>query len=546
MTVICDGYYSLRNAISCRPVNPDVAALVPKYPTIRAASLVGPHLKKPLTGQELKVLTRRLEGEAELQQEMSRPVYEGLLDHVYLYRTLTAFAENEEAFTHYARNQLRDQTIDFAPLSPKRRILTFHRTRNKENFYSQVADERMRRVAERCFPRFAQGYTPFTEGDRGDIEIVSGYAPPNHPADRLVYADWVNQWRTVDYLERENWQHPSEEITVRKNTLREGPLYPARRNPAFRIPVPPERDYLRPLREAILTDNLSSFNWTNYLNLTDQLAIAQSEDNGSDPEFLQTLRCFNELTPSLETVLKGRVLLQFLENRQNDLDTEKERRSYDLGEAIKPLAEVARVFRDWVQAMESLEVMMQEPERKADFSWFRQEISRLLPSFSAFAHSFPRELIEIDRLLPSEVERQFSPAHLEVLIRSTLNCLNSSFYRSFSVPVALLNIPQKEAFSDALSQLKQKHKNRPGFAAALTLALPNAYQVPPRVRLCLEKAEKSLSKASALQPLLFSAVEQATRTILEAEHLRESGYRRLSKQQIRAFYPTVKHIDLPF
>jgi hypothetical protein len=478
---------------SCRKDNPQLLDLAKKFPVINGKSIVAPYLKKNLDDDDLKMLSDRLRDEADLRDELGPATYESLLQRVNR-ATLTEFA-------------LKDLSQERLPI--KQRVWAFHRRENQSSFWDQVPRvmpqhrlKDVQRVVKRCFPRFGEGHMPVGPLDWDDISTVIN--DRKQATDQIAFTGYAQKWKTIDFLERERrfaintaspgavWELTGEIETVRQ-ALKEGPLCSKK------------------------SASCRQLDWNDFLKICKR----------TDGRII-----------SLEKLIKGRILPDFLEARFQNREEGEERRKYNLPVGVKQVAEISRLFRDWVRSIQTvLSELPSSPKLRADFQWFEEELERISPSFQAFILTFPAELVEIDRMTPAQIRERFTMEQLENLISLTLDCLNSPFYKIFPTLIYRLQIAQEgETFIAAKAKILERHSSRNSFYAAAQLALPNAFQVPNRVENCVVGLAKALSRPSHLQPKIFRTFTTVKETAFNAEKLRVTQARAVASREL--FYPS--------
>lgn len=301
------------------------------------------------------------------------------------------------------------------------------------------------------------------------------------------------------------------------------------------------------LRSMIMEGKASELNWNAYLRIKDYVdTIKAHPDHLNDPQFALAMEEFAKISTSLEGLIKGRVLLAHLESTYASRAAGDSKRKYDIAIGAKQTGEIARVFQDWIRAIDMfLKEIGADGKLQADYRWFEEELRRILPAIRTFSASLPQELVAIDRMTPDEIRVRYSQNQLEEIIGNALTCLNSPFYQSFPTLLFRLQIAQTgKTFVDATDTLEKRHQKNQRFLSAARLALPNAFQIPTRVAACIEGLAKAMSKPSALQWKILKAYERVKKTALEAEKMRVAEARRLlvgqsKKDALNYFYPTV-------
>jgi hypothetical protein len=227
--------------------------------------------------------------------------------------------------------------------------------------------------------------------------------------------------------------------------------------------------------------------------------------------------------------IRGRIFFQQLEEIQQST------RKYDLVSGARVMAEVADLFRKWAEATDRLLVIMRNNRAIAnDFCWFQQKLADLSPRLHVLLGQFPPVLTQLEQKTPQELEGFIDHALDVILTPAYENLPNVSCH--------LALIPRIKTLDDAAVQRLEKHQN-PNLTTDYNAVIPNAFQAPVRVSLCLKELTKFLSQPSRLQPKVLNAYQKAKATALLCEQMREQLARdhlnRQSKAQALAeFFPS--------
>ncbi len=284
------------------------------------------------------------------------------------------------------------------------------------------------------------------------------------------------------------------------------------------------------LEEEILKGHLDQLDWNFYLQINDYMAAVNHSDQR-----------YKNMAAPLEEFLKGRALIECREKLKGRGE------KYDLITAVKQLAETHSLFAKWVDSIRPiLATLDKNKEMQEDFSWFEGQFHRVLPALESFLGQLPTQLVEMSRLLPEEIKNRYKDSEIEEFIQKTLECFDSPFYRTLPSLFGELQVARREVafLAEALPALQKKYAQNREFLDAFDRALPNAFQFPSRVEMCIEGAAKCLTKPSPLQRLALSTYKNVKLTALESEKIRVDLSRELltglsKKEAFAKFYPTI-------
>lgn len=301
---------------------------------------------------------------------------------------------------------------------------------------------------------------------------------------------------------------------------------------------------LEQLRKEIIEGRAGQITWNEYLNIHDyqhtirshpSIRIQHPELN--DENFKIAIRDFNQISEEMLKWFKERILVDQLESIKD--------RNYDLPSSVKTLAEISKMLTNWIDSIETvLDSLNENPKLKRDFSWFDTELSQILPVLKMYQSKFPLELIQLENRSPSDIENNYPSIQLESWIERTLAFLSSDAYRSFPQLIVRLQVAQNsKALADAQTRLLHKHAGQSRFQIAFQTAIPNAFQVPSRIALCMKTVVDRLSQPSRLQRKILEAYQTVQAVLLDTEKLRLDESRRdfsmTAKEALKRYFPTL-------
>jgi hypothetical protein len=243
-------------------------------------------------------------------------------------------------------------------------------------------------------------------------------------------------------------------------------------------------------------------------------------------------------------VRRDRMFLAHLEEASRAFETGEKRRGYDLVTGVKKVAEVARMFHDWER---SIQTVIKQSGRELgisrDFQWFREELSGIRDEMRRFNVGFEPRLLNILPMTSDAIRAQYPDRELERLIVEGLNRMDRGLYTQYPAIFCNLQLAQTGgAFTAAQHELLRRHAGNQRLCNAFNIAVPNAFQVPARVRLCLSELAQALSRPSPLRLRILNALTRAEQIVGETDEAREralQGRNENEREFLQRVYPTI-------